>query len=156
MGSLAGQLEQSGVAIWIRESGVLYGYPLILFLHTLGLSTLVGLSSAINLRLLGFARGIPIASLARLFTLMWSGLALTAVTGLLLFIADATRHSSNPAFSIKLLFVVGAVTALALIWTRVFRNKQTTGRMLAAVSLACWFGALSAGRLMAYVAEYVL
>jgi hypothetical protein len=155
MGSLAGQLEQSGVAIWIRESGVLYGYPLILFLHTLGLSTLVGLSSAINLRLLGFARGIPIASLARLFTLMWSGLALTAVTGLLLFIADATRHSSNPAFSIKLLFVVGAVTALALIWKRVFR-LQRDGRVLAAVSLACWFGALSAGRLMAYVAEYVL
>ncbi len=156
MGSLAGQLEQSGVAVWIRESGVLYGYPLILFLHTLGLSTLVGLSSAINLRLLGFARGIPIASLARLFTLMWSGLALTAITGLLLFVADATRHWSNPAFSIKLIFVLGAVTALALIWTRVFRaGGQNSGRMLAAVSLACWFGALSAGRLMAYVAEFV-
>ena len=33
----SGRLEQSGVATWIRESGVLYGYPLILFLHTLGL-----------------------------------------------------------------------------------------------------------------------
>jgi hypothetical protein len=165
MGSLAGQLEQSGVAIWIRESGVLYGYPLILFLHTLGLSTLVGLSSAINLRLLGFARGMPLAALGRLFTLMWTGLALTAATGLMLFVADATRHSSNPAFSIKLLFVAGAVTALALIWTRVFRLPAEAlaqagvvngGRVLAAVSLACWFGALSAGRLMAYVAEFVL
>jgi hypothetical protein len=155
MGSLAGQLEQSGVAIWIRESGVLYGYPLILFLHTLGLSTLVGLSSAINLRLLGFARGIPLASLARLFTLMWSGLGLTAVTGLLLFVADATRHWSNPAFTVKLIFVALAVTALALIWRRVF-TRGSTGKLLAAVSLACWFGALSAGRLMAYVAEFVL
>ena len=149
MGSLAGQLEQSGVAIWIRESGVLYGYPLILFLHTLGLSTLVGLSSAINLRLLGFARGIPIASLARLFTLMWSGLALTAVTGLLLFIADATRHWSNPAFTVKLIFVAVAVTVFAL-------NRTRNSGRLAALSLASWFGALSAGRLMAYVAEYVL
>lgn len=154
MGSLAGQLEQSGVAIWIRESGVLYGYPLILFLHTLGLSTLVGLSSAINLRLLGFARGIPIASLARLFTLMWTGLALTAVTGLLLFVADATRHWSNPAFTVKLIFVALAVTALALIWRRVF-TAGSGGKILAAVSLASWFGALSAGRLMAYVAEFV-
>ena len=164
MGSLLGQIEQSGTAVWIRESGVLYGYPLILFLHTLGLSTLVGLSSAINLRLLGFAPGIPLASLDRLFRLMWAGLALTAATGILLFMADATRHATNPAFIVKLVFVALAVTALALIRTRVFRlpavasaeaGGRQSGRMLAAVSLACWFGALSAGRMMAYIAEFV-
>ncbi|HLE56101.1 MAG TPA: hypothetical protein VJB15_03395 [Rhodothermia bacterium] len=155
MGSLIGQIDQSSVAIWIRESGVLYGYPLILFLHTLGLSTLVGLSSAINLRLLGFASGIPLASLKRIFPLMWAGLALTAATGILLFMSDATRHSANPAFFVKLVFVLMAVIALALTWTRVFHGQQS-GRMLAACSLACWFGALSAGRLMAYVAEFVL
>jgi hypothetical protein len=164
MGSLLGQIEQSGTAVWIRESGVLYGYPLILFLHTLGLSTLVGLSSAINLRLLGFARGIPLASLDRLFRLMWAGLALTAATGILLFVADATRHASNPAFIVKLIFVVFSVTALALIRTRVFRlpavasaeaGGQQSGRLLAALSLACWFGALTAGRMMAYIAEFV-
>ena len=154
MGSLLGQIEQSGVATWIREGGVLYGYPLILFLHTLGLSTLVGLSSAINLRLLGVAPNIPLASLQRTFVLMWAGLGLTAVTGVLLFVADATRHASNPAFVTKLAFVALAVTALALIWKRVFQ-QQRSGRVLAAVSLACWFGALSAGRLMAYIAEFI-
>ena len=165
MGSLLGQIEQSGVATWIRESGVLHGYPLILFLHTLGLSTLVGLSSAISLRLLGFAPGIPLASLSRIFPLMWAGLALTAATGVLLFVADARRHAANPAFFVKLLFVSLAVTAVALTWTRVFRfpagasaeaGLQQSGRMLATCSLACWFGALTAGRLMAYIAEFVL
>ena len=159
MGSLAGQIEQSGVATWIRESGVLYGYPLILFLHTLGLSTLVGLNSAINLRLLGFASRIPLASLDRIFWLMWAGLALTATTGVLLFAAYATKHASNPAFLVKLVFVLLAVTTLALTWARVFRGPHSAGlnggRILAAVSLACWFGALSAGRLMAYIAEFV-
>ena len=155
MGSLLGEIEQSGVATWIRESGVLHGYPLILFLHTLGLSTLVGLSSAINLRLLGFAPGIPLASLKRIFPLMWAGLALTAATGILLFMSDATRHSANPAFFVKLVFVLLAVTALALTWTRVFHG-QHGGKIVAACSLACWFGALTAGRLMAYVAEFVL
>jgi hypothetical protein len=154
MGSLLGQIEQSGVATWIREGGVIYGYPLILFLHTLGLSTLVGLSSAVNLRLLGFASGIPLASLRRLFSVMWAGLALTAATGILLFAADATRHASNPAFLVKLIFVLLAVTALAQIWTRVFRGRRS-GRVLATLSLACWFGALSAGRLMAYIAEFI-
>lgn len=155
MGTLIGEIEQSGVATWIRESGVLHGYPLILFLHTLGLSTLVGLSSTINLRLLGVAPGIPLASLKRIFPLMWAGLALTAATGILLFAADATRHAANPAFFVKLFFVLLAVTALAFTWTRVF-NGRHSGKMLAACSLACWFGALSAGRLMAYVAEFVL
>ena len=154
MGSLLAEIEQSGVATWIREGGVLYGYPLILFLHTLGLSTLVGLSSAIDLRLLGFASGIPLASLDRLFWLMWPALGLTAVTGILLFVSDATRHASNPAFFVKLAFVALAVTALALTWTRVFRGQQS-GKLLAAFSLVCWFGALSAGRLMAYVAEFL-
>jgi hypothetical protein len=153
-GILLGQIEQSGIATWIRESGVLHGYPLILFLHTLGLSTLVGLSSAINLRLLGVASGIPLASLDRLFRLMWAGFALTAATGILLFVADATRHASNPAFFVKLVFVLLAVTALALTWPRVFRG-QHSGKILAAFSLVCWFGALSAGRLMAYIAEFV-
>ena len=46
------------------------------------------------------------------------------------------------------------VTALTLTWTRVFRGQQS-GKIVAALSLACWFGALSAGRLMAYVAEFV-
>ena len=154
MGSLVGQIDQSSVAIWIRESGVLYGYPLILFLHTLGLSTLVGLSSAINLRLLGFASGIPLASLDRIFWLMWAGLALTAATGILLFVADATKHASNPAFLVKLVFVALAVTTLALTWARVFRG-QHSGTIMAALSLTFWFGALSAGRLMAYIAEFV-
>ena len=62
MDSILAQLEQSGLATWIRESGVLYGYPLILFLHTLGLSTLAGLSAAIDLRLLGIGQGIPLKS----------------------------------------------------------------------------------------------
>jgi hypothetical protein len=155
VGALAGQIEQSGVATWIRESGVLYGYPLVLFLHTFGLSTLVGLNSAINLRLLGVASAIPLASLERLFSLMWAGFAVTAVTGILLFAAGATRHAANPAFFVKLLFVLVAGAALALTWNRVFRGQQR-GRVLAAVSLACWVGALTAGRLMAYIAEFVL
>ena len=155
MASVLTGLEQSGLAIWIRESGVLYGYPLILFLHTLGLSTLVGLNWAIDLRLLGVGSHIPLAPLKKLFTLMWAGFALNFVTGSLLFIADATRHSSNPAFAVKLLAVAAAGVILARIQRRVF-GAGRSGAMLAAVSIACWLVALSAGRLMAYVAEFLL
>jgi hypothetical protein len=154
MESILAQLEQSGLATWIRESGVLYGYPLILFLHTLGLSTLVGISSMIDLRLLGIGRGIPLKSLEKTFVLMWAGFALTAATGSLLFMADARKHASNPAFYLKLLFVALAIVTLVQIRSRVFRDHGK-GRMLAAGSLACWLVAISAARLMAYIIEFI-
>jgi len=155
MESILAQLEQSGLATWIRESGVLYGYPLILFLHTLGLSTLVGLSAAIDLRILGVGRAIPLKSLEKTFVLMWAGFALNAATGSLLFISDAQKHASNPAFYVKLLFVALAIVALVLIRNRVFRGDGT-GKWLAAGSLACWFIAMSSARLMAYIIEFIL
>ena len=154
MASVLAHLEQSGVATWIHESGLLYGYPLILFLHTLGLSTVVGLNVAIDLRLLGVASKVPLESLDKLFGVLWAGFALTAATGALLFVADATKHASNPAFFVKLVFVGGGVTTVALLRRRVFHGGER-GALIAAASLACWFVALSAGRLMAYVSEFI-
>ena len=154
MGSVLVTLEQTGLATWIRESGVLYAYPLILFLHTLGLSTLVGLNSAIDVRLLGFGASVPLQSLEKTFRVMWAGLALNAATGILLFIADATRHISNPAFSVKLACVALAVVVLVRIRNQVFR-KNGSGKALAAASLTFWLVALSAGRLMAYIDEFM-
>src|SRR5262245_52842761 len=83
--SLLNQIEQSGLATSIHESGSLWGYPLILFLHTLGFGTLVGLNAAIDLRLLGFGAGIPLKSFEKTFRLMWGGFVLNAATGSLLF-----------------------------------------------------------------------
>jgi hypothetical protein len=154
MASVLTQLEHSGLATWIHESGLLYGYPLILFLHTLGLSTVVGLNVAIDLRLLGVASRVPLASLDKVFGLLWAGFGLTAVTGVLLFVADATKHASNPAFFVKLAFVGGGVTTVALLRRRVFHGGEH-GRFLASASLGCWFVALTAGRLMAYVSEFI-
>jgi hypothetical protein len=116
---------------------------------------LVGLNSAIDLRLLGFAPGIPLKSLENTFRFMWAGFVLNAATGGLLFISDATKHSSNPAFYVKLAGVALAVVILILIRSKVFR-EQKNGKILAAASLACWFVAMSAGRLMAYIIEFIL
>jgi hypothetical protein len=154
MGSLLSLLEQSSIATWIREGGTLSGFPFILFLHTLGLSTLVGLSWAVDFRILGVGSGIPLQSLEKTFWLMWAGLALNATTGSLLFIADATKHASNPAFYLKLTAVALGIGTLLRIRKRVFR-EQRDGKLLAAISLGCWFVAMSAARLMAYISEFI-
>ena len=72
----------------------------------------------------------------------------------MLFIADATKHASNPAFYVKLVAVALGVVTLARIRTRVFAGTKS-GKLLAAVSLGCWFVAMSAARLMAYIIEFI-
>jgi hypothetical protein len=51
-------------------------------------------------------------------------------------------------------FVAGGVAALALVRSRVFHGQQR-GAVLAAASLGCWLIALTAGRLMAYISEFI-
>jgi hypothetical protein len=111
----------------------------------------------IDLRLLGIGQAIPLKSLEKTFALMWAGLALNAATGSLLFVADAQKHASNPAFYVKLLCVALAVAILVLIRRRVFPGHGTgrIGKMLAAGSLACWLVAMSSARLMAYIIEFI-
>jgi len=156
------QLQQTGIAKWVHQSDTIYSYPMILFLHTLGMGLLVGINAALDLRILGFAPEIPLQPMEKAFFPMWIGFGINAATGSLLFVSDAVRHISNPAFFVKLTFVALAVANLILIRRAVFRDPllakrpvQTNGKILAATSLAFWFFAVTAGRVMAYVAEFV-
>ncbi len=151
-------LQQTALARWIGESGSLWGYPTILFLHTLGLATLAGVSAGIDLRILGLAPALPLAPMARLFPTMWAAFAVAAVSGTLLLIADATTKLAQPVFWVKLLFVFLAVGNLWIMRKRVFgdplldqRPITSNARMLAVSSLAFWIAATIAGRLIAYL-----
>jgi hypothetical protein len=152
------RLEQSGFSSWVREGGTLWSYPAILFAHTLGLSTLAGVSAGIDLRIMGFARQIPMAPLARLFPLLWIAFAVTALSGTALLVADATTRLTSPIFYIKMVFVALALVNLQLLKVSVFRGPiadeqrlPANARLLAFTSLLFWVGATTAGRLMAYL-----
>ncbi len=150
-------IEQSAVSTWVRESGSIWAYPTILTLHTLGLGILVGANAALDLRLLGWGRRIPLADLEGLFTAMWAGFAVNAVTGLLLFAADATTKSVQWIFYVKLACIVLAVITMTRLKAVVFRPGRDHGAVtarstrLAVASLVLWTGAITAGRFMAYL-----
>ncbi|HYR84843.1 MAG TPA: hypothetical protein VE422_12255 [Terriglobia bacterium] len=151
-------LEQTGFAAWIRESDSIWAYPTILFLHTIGLSIVVGINSAIDLRILGLAPRLPLEPLERLFPLMWVGFWVNAASGTLLLIADASTKLANPVFYIKMGFIALAIIDVFVIRKRVFRDPlvdkrplTANAKILAAVSLSLWLGAITAGRLMAYL-----
>ena len=155
-------IEETGLSTWVRESPSLWAYPFILTLHTIGLSLLVGVSITVDLRLLGFGSGIPIAPLERFFPLMWFGFWINAISGVLLLIADASSKTVNPVFWVKLLLIGLAVWNIAIIRKKVFRSGLAEGatlpqnaKLLALTSLFLWIGATTTGRLMAYIGPEV-
>lgn len=150
-------IEHSAFAEWVRTSQSLWAYPGVLFLHTVGLAIVAGISTMVNLRLLGFARTLPIAPIEKFFPIMWAGFWINAVSGAVLFAQDATTKATNPAFVLKMILIALAVVSMAIIRRVVSRHPDANtpvsgwGRVLAAASLVLWFGAMTAGRLMIYV-----
>lgn len=150
-------VQETALARWVAESSSLLGYPTILVLHTVGLALLVGSSVAVDLRLLGIARGGPLAATLPLFRLMWTGLALNGASGALLFIADAVHKAEQGVFWIKLACVAGAV--VMVVKARTIARMAAgggvvpagAGHIVAWLSLVLWTGAIIAGRLMAYL-----
>lgn len=151
-------LEQTGFSTWVRESRSLLSYPGILLLHTCGMAVVVGLAAGIDLRILGFAPALPLAPMRKFLPVLWVAFGINAATGTILLAADATTKLTNPDFFVKMGFILLAVILRRLIDARVFRDPEADravlppgARPLAAISLVCWLGAITAGRLLAYV-----
>jgi hypothetical protein len=158
MTELLSGLENSAFAIWVRESGSIWSYPTIIFLHSLGLSFVVGINAALDLRLLGIAPRLPVAPLERLFPIMWAGFWINTASGLALFAADATTMGASPVFFLKMSCIVAAVVTMVLIRRLLLEppvsigdRVPVRGRVLAIASIALWMIAITAGRLTAYL-----
>ena len=142
-------IEGSTLATWTRESPSLWAYPTILTLHTIGLGIVVGANAVIDFRLLGFGRRIPLSSLLPLFRVTWWAFALNAVTGVLLFMADASTKSVQVVFYIKLSLIALASSRRSrpdLSSIRANQSSVSRARSIAILSLL-WAGAITAGRL---------
>jgi hypothetical protein len=158
--SLLTSLEHSAFCTWVRESGSLFAYPGILFLHTVGLAMLVGPNAVIDLRILGVGPQLSLTPLKGLLRMMWVGFWINAVTGSILLVSDASTKLANPAFAIKMVLIGLAVITIFLIKRFTFgvaapepKRATSLGKALAVVSLVLWTGAITAGRLMAYFGQ---
>lgn len=151
-------LDHSAFSEWLLGSNSIWAYPTVLTLHTFGMMALVGAAAMIDLRLLGFGRGIPLGSMRALFSVTWAAFVLNAVTGTMLFVADATKRATQPLFLLKLgLIAIGVMTVLMIkrdIYGGDAEPAAVSSKMklLAIGSLLAWSAAITAGRLLAYVA----
>ena len=150
-------LESSGYAMWMLNSEVALQF--MLTIHAFGLALTVGVLLALDLRLLGLYRTIPLTSLDRLLGIAWVGIALNTFTGLSIFMTDATRYVTNVPFILKMVFVVLGALSLVVVQRVMRRNASILeagqvpprGRGLALGSALFWVMAVVTGRLIAYL-----
>ena len=157
-------VEHTGLSEWVR--GGSFAFPLILTAHVLGAGLIAGTAAAVALRLLGVARGVPVALFEKFYPVLWLALALNVASGLLLLDAYPYKAFTNPMFYAKLsLIALGVYLAVRIrddvLRAPVWQNLgQTAGlqstKLFAVISLACWASALVAGRLLAYTYKWLL
>jgi hypothetical protein len=151
-------VEQLRFSLWLNESSSVWAYPMFLFMHTFGLSIVAGGAAMIDFAVIGLWPKVPIKPLERLFPIIWVGFGINLVTGVSMLMKDATTKVTNVDFWIKMVFVLAGTALLPMMRKRIFADPAldrvpTSGaaRRLAWASLLCWFGAIIAGRLIAYV-----
>jgi hypothetical protein len=129
-------------------------------IHILADGVLVFSAAMIFARSVGFTRSGTAADLARrLGPWRWGAFAVAAVTGLMLLTGAGRRGLDNPVFKIKLIAIVVAVTATALIqwpsridhgfWSH-GAGRRVGGALVGLACLAAWLTTVFAGRLLAY------
>ena len=150
-------LETTSIAVWLAESPSVWAMPTVLTLHTTGMAVLVGASWVLDLRLLGINRNVPLSAYRWVFRAVAIGLIVNLITGVLLFMKNATTWGTALPFLAKMAFVVASAATILPIRTYVLNSGagpstiSDRARMLAIASIVAWTAAVTAGRLLAYL-----
>ena len=153
-------IEQTALSVWVRDSPSLFAFWFIIAFHAIGMGLLVGSSAVIDLRILGVARELPLAMLRRLYPVIWAGFWIQIVSGTLLLIGYPTKQLTTPAFYVKMVLIAAAMVVMVRLGKRLPASLAEApafehARPLAIWSAVLWFGAIAAGRLIAYIATYI-
>lgn len=144
-------IQESAYGAYVRDS--VWLYPGANISHVVAVLVFFATVAAMDLRLLGAIRGEPArAVIARLRPLSIAALAVIALTGLTLFVAEAVAISRNPAFQLKMLALVLGLLNVGLNQRALRRGEVSAlARGTAAFSLALWLFVAAMGRTIAYV-----
>jgi len=152
-------LNDTPLATAIRESEVVF--PLIETVHVLAIALLAGTVAIVDLRLLGLIlKRERVSQVAgQILPLTWVGFGAMVASGVLLFLAEATKSYYNPAFRFKMLLLVVAGLNPLIFHRTIYRNVSPwdeaavapwRARLTAYLSLTLWSGIIVAGRAIAY------
>jgi hypothetical protein len=154
-------IEQWGVNVgifgWMNSQ---WGWPISEALHFIGLCMLMGAVGMFDLRVLGVAKGVPIAWLHRLVPVGVAGWLIAVATGFCFLVSAPSQYLHNPAFQSKMslmalaganmvvFYISGASAAVRA--TRPEEKAALWIKVFAFVSLAAWLGVIICGRVITY------
>jgi hypothetical protein len=145
-------VEASEIAQTMRRS--VWLYPLANVLHVLAAMAFFAAVAAMDAKVLRSASTVEArACIARLRPVAVAMLGVQIVTGVMLFLPEATHVAANPVFQIKLVAILVALANVALLEFALRPSPSAapaTGRAAAVASLVLWLGVAALGRLIAY------
>jgi hypothetical protein len=152
-------IENSAIGTFVRET--INALPIINVFHVVGLSLVFGTIFMVDMRLIGLQSVTrPVSRVAQdLLKWTWVGFALAAVTGLLMFAANATTFYVNLQFQLKMVALVFAglnMVVFELITARNMahwdneRRTPPAARFAGFASISLWVLIIILGRWIGY------
>jgi uncharacterized membrane protein len=125
-------------------------------LHFIGLALIVGTVGAFNLRILGFAKQLPVAPLHKFMPWALAGLGINVTTGMMVLIGMPAYYAFDAAMWLKLaaLTFLG-LNAVVFYLTGIFNGTEQvkageeasmSAKLTAGASLCLWFAVILLGR----------
>jgi uncharacterized membrane protein len=165
---LAGQYSSpigTTTAAWLTSASVAkfvldhpWVWPTCETLHFVGMSLMFGVLMIVNLRLLGWMRGMSFAAVHRLLPFGILGFGINFVTGMLFFIAASDQYTQNVAFHWKMILLeLAGLNFLVLTvfdggWALpVGAEAPLSAKLLAASALCLSVGVMYFGRMLPFL-----
>jgi hypothetical protein len=159
-------IESSALGHFVRESGA-WTYPIVNLAHVLGIATLFGSVLVLDLALISAGwrigkvpqSGLPVLA-ATAAPLASVGFLLAVMSGVGLLSSNATDYNGNPFFMIKFpVIAIAFANAVAVrrsdAWSAIGSRELAPHEVrqlarMGGLSLVCWTGAITAGRMIGY------
>jgi hypothetical protein len=153
-------MEQSWLGVAGRDT--FWVFPLAEIFHFFGLCLLMGAMLIIDLRLLGFARRVPLSATLTLVPAAGVGFAINLLSGIVFLCAHPENYWPSFAFRMKLLAIfIGGLNAL---WFKLAEGPRIAhladdadvdarAKFVAALSITIWITVIVLGRFLPFVSK---
>jgi hypothetical protein len=149
-------LEWLATSPWANAmNGPEWAFPVVQSIHFIGFALSIGTIAIVDFRLLGIGMRRQTAQQLAADLAPWTlgGLTVMAITGFLMFSADAVRYPYNPSFQFKMICL-----SLALLYHFTIHRKVTgiqvspwAAKLAGGLSLLLWTAVVAGGRMIAFV-----
>ena len=149
-------LTAAGIKAFVLQHP--FVWPTCETLHFVGMSLMFGVLMLVNLRLLGWLRGMSFASVHRLLPFGLMGFGINFITGMFFFIAASEQYTQNVAFHWKviLLELAGINYLVLTVYDEAWKlpasaDAPLLGKLLGASALVLSVGVMYFGRMLPFI-----